>query len=122
MLDILEFTKWLGKELSLTAYPLIFPVGSANECCVVNLTDILGRKADVKQLDCTVYCRSKRPDTGIETANKIIKRLDRETSLVFGDTQVLSILAVNSAGRFVGQDNNGLYIFTATFNITICDN
>lgn len=75
----------------------------------------------MKQLDCTVLCRSARPDTGIYVANKIISRLDRETSLVFGNTQVLSILAVNSAGKFAGQDNNGLYIFTATFNITICD-
>lgn len=121
MLDILEFTKWLKTELGIKAFPLVFPATAPNECCVVTLTDILGRKGDVKNLDCTIYCRNAEPGKGIATANKIIKRLDRETKLTFGDTQVLSILANTPSGRFNGVDQNGLYVFTASFKIIICD-
>ena len=121
MLDILQFTQWLIQELGLIFYPLVFPATAPDTCNVVVLSDILGRKRDVKKLECTVYCRADRPDTAIAAANAVIKRLDRETSLVFDNTQVLSILAKTSSGQFKGTDKKGLYVFTASFNIIICD-
>lgn len=122
MFDIMEFIKWFKAELKLTAYPLLFPPTAPSECCVVTFTDIMGSKGDVKNLECTVYCRAERPDKALEITNKVIKRLDRETSLVFGDIQVLMIMANTPIGRFSGVDNNGLNIFQANFKIVICDN
>ena len=57
----------------------------------------------------------------LQNANKVIKRLDKETSLVFDDIQVLLISAITPVGRFAGVDNNGLNVFQASFKIIICD-
>lgn len=121
MFDIMKFIQWFKQELGLTVYPLLFPAVAPNECSVITFTDILGSKGDVKNLECTVYCRAERPDTALENANKVIKRLDRETKLVFDDIQVLLIAAITPIGRFAGVDANGLNIFTAKFKIIICD-
>ena len=121
MFDIMEFIRWFKSELSMTVYPLVFPVTAPDECSIVTFTDILGSKGDVKHLECTVYCRAERPDRALQNANKVIKRLDKETSLVFGDIQVLLISAITPVGKFAGVDQNGLNIFQASFKIIICD-
>lgn len=121
MFDIMEFVQWLKGELFMKFYPLVFPATAPNECNIVTFTDILGSKGDVKNLECTVYCRAERPDKALENANKVIKRLDKETSLVFGNIQVLLISAITPVGRFAGVDNNGLNVFQASFKIIICD-
>lgn len=121
MFDIMNFVQLLKTELGLVCYPLVFPPTAPNECSIITFTDILGSKGDVKNLECTVYCRAERPDKALQNANKVIKRLDKETSLVFDDIQVLLISAITPVGRFAGVDNNGLNVFQASFKIIICD-
>ena len=121
MFDIMEFIKLLRKELDMTLYPMIFPASAPVECSVVTFSDILGSKLDVKNMEASFYCRADKVETALNNANKLIKRLDRETSLVFGDTQILLILAVTPQGKFMGTDENGNSVFLAKFKIVTCD-
>lgn len=121
MFDVIEFTRWMKREFMIPIYPLVFPATAPKECGIVTFTDIMGSKGDVKNLECSFYYRAERPDTALEMVNKVIERLDRETSLVFGNIQILMILAITPVGKFAGVDNNGLNVFQANFKIVICD-
>ena len=121
MFDIMKFIQWFKEELGIICYPLMFPATAPKECSIITFTDVLGSKGDVKNLECSVYCRAVRPDRALEMANKVIERLDRETGLVFDNIQILLISAKTSIGKFAGVDSNGLNIFQANFKIIICD-
>lgn len=121
MFDIMKFIQWFKTELDLVCYPLVFPATAPNECCVITFTDILGSKGDVKNYECTVYCRAERPNIALENSNKVIKRLDKETTLVFDDIQILLISAITPIGKFAGVDQNGLNVFQANFKVITCD-
>lgn len=121
MFDIMEFIKLLRNELNITIYPMSFPASSPKECCVVTFSDIIGSKGDVKNLEATFFCRAATNSVALSNANKLIDRLDRETSLVFGDTQILLIAAITPLGKFMGIDEAGNNIVQARFKIVTCD-
>ena len=78
MLDILQFTKWIKKELNMTCYPLMFPATAPKECSVVTLTDIMGSKGDVKNFECAparrasgLQCNSDNGPSGASLLRKL---------------------------------------------------
>lgn len=119
MIDITQFIAWVKQHVDGEFYPLFFPDTASDDCIVVNFSEVLGRQGTVKDMTCSFLVRSSHPQNAIKKCGELINTLDKQTRLVFGNIQIILLLAQQGTGQFMGIDDNSRSVFQADFKMLV---
>ena len=119
MIDIIQFIEWVKTHVDGEFYPLYFPDTASDDCVAVNFSEVLGRQGTVKDMTCSFLVRASHPKDAIKKCGELINNLDKKTNLVFGNIQIILLLAQQGTGQFQGIDDNSRSVFQADFKMLV---
>lgn len=118
VVKLFDYCEFFSDYLGVQVYPLQYPFNTEREDCFT-LDVVFGYTLadDVKSTQVQFQCRSLHPQTAEEKAEELILKLKDLTNVIYGDYQIIRIKPSFTNPYFMGQDENGNYLFTVDFII-----